>query len=240
MSNRSNGIKDQKSRAQRASQPEQHGVSSEKATNAVATTVDPSPTEIAEQFSNNSTGIELEAVTKPGGNARDLGVSGNSRTNQEAVRDAYRTDVEKISFEIKDGGLFINLTQGPYGSGYAGKKLTGFKLTYDPTQFTWPSLARRAFGSKPLELGMDDIRLVGSTHILGKSGEFFEVFLKNVKNPSQRDTDDGPLLMISRDTGRVIIYPALGNSFFKEFMGGLAAETQQKLGHQFVGSWKAS
>ncbi len=156
---------------------------------------------------------------------------------------AYVKDSGPIFFTYTVEGLSIAFEHGPYESGR--QNLSRFRLKYDPKKFNRGSLIRRTFGNEALDFDLKDVRWVSSTHMAGFEGEFIDVYLKDGPSVSSRD-QNGPLMMISRDTGRILLYPPdptpeMARMGITQFALGLWSETQQRFGKgKISGQWLTS
>ncbi len=171
---------------------------------------------------------------------RDSARYGLERVRIQNDRAAYDKKAETISFTLARPGLSLGVQHGPYADGDMPMK--DFILRYDPGFFPIGSLIRRTFGSKPLQMALSDLRATSQTYLAGADGDFLQLYLKGATVP-QRKAADGPLLMISRDTGRVLFFPPGFNTDSLNplnFVMGLWTETQNYFfAGKRTGAWQA-
>ena len=144
-----------------------------------------------------------------------------------------------IKYTVKIPGLDIALLLAPHTGCYNPKELKEFTLNYDPSRFWIGSLIRRALGTQKLNYTSEDVRSFSSSYLLGV-GDMFQVYLRHPKD-TDRTLDDGPLMMIKREDGRILFYPPGTNVDSlspRKIISGLWTETQQSLGKKFNGKWE--
>ena len=150
---------------------------------------------------------------------------------------AFSTNSD-VKYTLTITGLDINITLAPCRDYDEPGLVKDFTLYYDPSRF-WPgSLIRRALGRKKLSYTSKDIRFCSHSNMFGV-GDTFKVFLKH-PNDTERTLDDGPLMMISRENGRIYFYPPytdVDSPFPKKIISELWTETQQAAGKKFDGRW---
>lgn len=152
---------------------------------------------------------------------------------------AYSRNLD-VKYTLKMPGLDIIFLLEPYNGGYySSEELKEFTLDYDPSEFRVGSLIRRALGTQKLSYTSKDIRFFSSSHLLG-SGDMFEVYLRHPED-TDRTSDKGPLMMLSRDDGYVLFYPSGYNADslgIRTIAKNILTDTQQALGKKFVGKWE--
>jgi hypothetical protein len=122
---------------------------------------------------------------------------------------AYAWDVKSIYYQYNVPGLQFYLEHGPFqGTDMFGvKDLKRFRLIYDPSKFSVFSVIRRMFGNAPLDLTVDDIRIVGQSNFMSDEGTMLEIYLKGKNTTDDVRRDNGGMIMISRDTGQIRFWP---------------------------------
>lgn len=150
---------------------------------------------------------------------------------------AYSRDSD-VSFKYQGKGLSISLVHGPGVEHWRPGVTKSFDLRYEPSKFWSGSLMRRVFGRKPLNYTLQDIRQISTSYFTGAEGEVLAVYLSHPLD-LDRTLPEGPLMMIDRENGQVILYPAgtdVDQFSLGDFVRGLWTETQQKI-WPFYGVW---
>ncbi|MDB5038747.1 MAG: hypothetical protein JWQ35_2275 [Bacteriovoracaceae bacterium] len=172
---------------------------------------------------------------------RDVCVGDLAKLNSIENLPAYSKDSD-VHYFFESRGLTILLKLGPSLKNRKPGPAKEFELKFDPSKF-WPgSLMRRAFGSKKLVYTLTDVRDWSTSYFTGAEGEVLNIYLRHPLD-IDRTLSDGPLLMLDRKTGQIILYPAGTNAdtfSVIEFIHGLWTETQQKLGRRLMGTWMKS
>ncbi len=174
---------------------------------------------------------------------RDFALYALQRLDIEGREPAYRHDAETISFVLDSPGLSLSVHHGPYGGSHTrGVEVQDFQLTYDPSHFSSRDLIRRTLGSKPLTYTMADLRSFSQSELVSSEGTFLQLYLNGV-TAEQRKNNDGPLLMISRDTGKVMFFPPDYNVDRWKLLSGLTGlwtDIQNLSNHSSrTGTWQA-
>jgi hypothetical protein len=125
-------------------------------------------------------------------------------------------DAKQISFSLRIPGLSLEAHFSTVPTGE--NQLTDFRLNYDPNPSRIridskgiskaganpAALVKRAFGSKPYTLGLENVRSsTWNVHYSVARGEVVEI---HIARPGV-EGDDGPLLMIEQMTGKVWFFP---------------------------------
>ncbi|MDE2038429.1 MAG: hypothetical protein KGJ45_00250 [Elusimicrobia bacterium] len=140
---------------------------------------------------------------------RELAQHALDRRRLEATSPSCRRNAETISFALERPGLSLHVEHGPYnGLSAAGPDFKNFWLSYDPKRFPRWSVVRRALGDQPQLLDANDLRRFGESY-LAEDGPQLELHLKDRRFPpgSEEREKNGPLLLISRNTGQVRFFP---------------------------------
>lgn len=179
----------------------------------------------------------------------DGSVEGDVRLRR-AIRStlpAYRSDVDSLYFSFAHPGITLGLEIPPFGQ--TAEQPRFFRLEYDPSRFLPWNVIRRTFGNSRVTLTSDDISHIemGYSYMFGlvphDSGEIVFIHLKDRSQTSpNRDRHNGPILMISRDTGRVIFLPA-NHGGVSGAIEGLVSEVQNfgaPRGWRNTGAWYTS
>ncbi|RDJ35559.1 MAG: hypothetical protein DWQ19_12140 [Crenarchaeota archaeon] len=157
----------------------------------------------------------------------------------EGKHPAYNR-TKNIEFYFCKPGLYFKFVTEPYFP-FNQLALHDFELFYDPGLFSPWSIIKKTLGKKPLNYTRDDLRFVShSTVILnndqdsGKAVEFFLRFGHDV----ERKIDNGPLLIVFRDTGKVYFKPADKKGVLG-FLSGVTSELRNGFGpkHWNTGMW---
>ncbi len=121
---------------------------------------------------------------------------------------AYSTSAKAIIWILDNPGLKIALIHGPYtGSSIQNTPvLRKLHISYHPSFFAPYSLIRRSFGKRSFELDEENVEMTSQSYFVDVSSEVYKIYLN--KLPGKEFTQsDGPLLMISRTSGKLLVWP---------------------------------
>ena len=143
-----------------------------------------------------------------------------------------------VQYALDIPGLAISIALEPCSRSKNPGPVKEFSLNYDPSRFWRGSLIHRALGLQKLEYTKTDVRRFGCCYLSG-TGEMFEVYLRHPEDTA-RKLPDGPLMFISRESGRILFYPPGTKEVyfsFREYMTRHWEEVRRSLGKQFKGEW---
>ena len=151
---------------------------------------------------------------------------------------AFSTNSD-VRYSLEMSGLSISINLGPCNRSRNPGAVQEFKLNYDPTSFWRGSLIHRTLGTQKLEYTERDVRKFRHSIVIGV-GHVFEVYLRDPEDTT-RTKNDGPLMFISREDGRIKFYPmgfdADSMSFKQDSIDDWTL-TQQRFGKKFNGIWE--
>lgn len=154
-----------------------------------------------------------------------------------------------IHFHYDLPGLQISIEQTPYSGSLHLPEIKNFRLIYDPSKFSVFSVIRRMFGNTPLNYTIEDIRTTSESMFASEEGKVAEIYFRGTNSSDDIMRDNGGMIMITRDTGRIRFWPP-GTDVDGEMEGilkgslsalggfalGLIGETQNAI-HRYQGSW---
>ncbi|MCB0356245.1 MAG: hypothetical protein KDD40_04520 [Bdellovibrionales bacterium] len=120
------------------------------------------------------------------------------------------TDTQRAFFEFEDKGFHIAFELAPKEGSRNEVELAYFVLDYDPIQFLPGSFFRRVLGKQPMQYSAEDIRYFSQNTIYMREGRVLEFYLR-LPTDRNKEIDEGPLLAVSLETGKVIGFPARTN-----------------------------